>query len=69
MTDDEKLEKAFNHIRYDQRKKAALLDAAENEEWELAASIVEGVLAVLGLVVSAVVSVVSTVAEWISDLF
>jgi len=27
------------------------------------------VLAVLGLVVSAVVSVVSTVAEWISDLF
>lgn len=68
MDDEEKLERAFNHIRNNRSVQKQFLDAANNNEWELAGQIVMDVLHMLGYAISAFFNLVGAVADWFSSL-
>ena len=69
MTDDEKLDKAFNHIKRNGAVRRKFIAAAENNEWELVGQIVIDVLHLLGYAISAFFDLADAVVEWFRDLF
>lgn len=68
MDDEEKLERAFSHIRNNRVVRRQFIEAAENNEWELAGQIVMDVLQMLGYAISAFFNLVGAVADWFNSL-